>query len=56
MWDNTKRSNIYVTGMPEEERKEMGYDFLEEMMFTNFLNVEENMNLKTKEFNLINPK
>lgn len=42
--------------MPEEERKEMGYDFFEEIMPTNFLNLEENMNLKTKEFNKINPK
>ena len=54
--DNTKRSNTCVTRMPEEERKEMGYDFFEEIMPTNFLNLEENMNLKTKEFNKINPK
>jgi len=41
LWDNIKRTNIQIIGVPEEE-KEKGYEnIFEEIMFENFPNIEK---------------
>ena len=41
LWDNIKRTNIQIIGVPEEE-KEKGYEnIFEEIMFENFPNMEK---------------
>ena len=40
LWDNIKHTNIWIIGVPEEERKEKGPDkIFEDIMFENFPNM-----------------
>ena len=40
LWDNIKRTNIRITGVPEEEEKKKGTDkILEEIIVENFPNM-----------------
>ena len=42
LWDHIKHTNIWVTGAPEEEEKETGYEnFFEEIIVENFPNMEK---------------
>ena len=42
LWDNTKCTNIQVTGVPEEEEKKKGYEkIFEEIIVENFPNMEK---------------
>ena len=42
IWGNIKCSNIWITGVPEEEEKRKGYEkFFEEIIVENFPNVEK---------------
>ena len=36
-WDNVKRPNIQITGVPEEDKKKAHKKTLEEIIFENFL-------------------
>ena len=41
LWDNIKRTNIWIIGVPEEEEKKKGYEkFFEEIIVENFPNME----------------
>ena len=49
MWENNKRSNIYVIRVPEEEEKESGAEeIFEEIMVKIFLNLVEEINHRFK--------
>ena len=40
LWDNTKRTNIWIIGVPEEEEKKKGTEkIFEEIVVENFLNM-----------------
>ena len=40
LWDNTKRTNIRIIGVPEEEEKKKGSEkIFEEFIVENFLNM-----------------
>ena len=42
LWDNIKRTNIRIIGVPEEEEKKKGYEkFFEEIIVENFPNMEK---------------
>ena len=42
LWGNIKCSNIWITGVPEEEEKRKGYEkFFEEIIVENFPNMEK---------------
>ena len=42
LWDHIKHTNIWITGAPEEEVKEIGYEkFFEEIIVENFPNMEK---------------
>ena len=42
LWDNIKRTNIRIIGVPEEEEKEKGYEkIFEEIIVENFPNIEK---------------
>ena len=42
LWDNIKRTNIRIVGVPEEEKKKKGYGkILEEIIVENFPNMEK---------------
>ena len=42
LWDNTKRTNIRLIGVPEEEEKTKGTEkIFEEIIVENFPNMEE---------------
>ena len=42
LWDNVKRTNIWVIGVPEEEEKKKGYEkIFEEVIVENFPNLEK---------------
>ena len=42
LWDNIKCTNIWITGVPEEEEKKKGYEkILEEIIVENFPNMEK---------------
>ena len=42
LWDNIKRTNIWIIGVPEEEEKKKGYEkFFEEIIVENFPNMEK---------------
>ena len=42
LWDNIKRTNIRIIGVPEEEEKKKGYEkVFEEIIVENFLNTEK---------------
>ena len=42
LWDNIKRTNIQITGAPEEEEKKKGTEkIFEEITVENFLNMGE---------------
>ena len=37
IWDNIKHTNIWIIGVPEEERKKKGYEkIFEEILLENF--------------------
>ena len=41
LWDNIKRTNILIIGVPEEEEKKKGYEKISEgIIVENFLNME----------------
>ena len=41
LWDNIKRTNIWIIGVPEEEEKKKGYEkIFEKIIVENFSNVE----------------
>lgn len=49
MWENNKRSNIYVIRVPEEEEKESGAEeIFEEIMVKIFENLVEEINHRFK--------
>ena len=39
LWDNTKRTNILIMGVPEEEKKKGTEKILEEIIVENFPNM-----------------
>ena len=42
LWDNIKRTNILIIGVPEEEEKKKGYEkIFEEIIVENFPNMEK---------------
>ena len=42
LWDNIKRTNIWITGVPEEEKKKKGYEkIFEEIIVENFPNMKK---------------
>ena len=42
LWDNIKRTNIRIIGVPEEEEKKKGYEKnFEEIIVENFPNMEK---------------
>ena len=42
LWDNIKRTNIQITGVPEEEEKKKGFEkIFEDIIVTNFPNMGE---------------
>ena len=42
LWDNIKRTNIRIIGVPEEEEKKKGYEkVFEEIIVENFPNMEK---------------
>ena len=42
LWDNIKCTNIRITGVPEEEEKNKGYEkIFEEIIVENFPNMEK---------------
>ena len=42
LWDNIKRTNIRIVGVPEEEEKKEGYEkVFEEIIVENFPNMEK---------------
>ena len=42
LWDNIKRTNIQIIGVPEEEKKKKGYEkIFEEIIVENFPNMEK---------------
>ena len=42
LWDNIKRTNIWIIGVPEEEVKTKGYEkIFEEIIVENFPNMEK---------------
>ena len=42
LWDNIKRTNIWIIGVPEEEEKKKGHEkFFEEIIVENFPNMEK---------------
>ena len=42
LWDNIKRTNIRIIGVPEEEEKKKGHEkFFEEIIVENFPNMEK---------------
>ena len=43
-WDNTKRTNIWIIGVPEEEEKRNGTEKIyEEILVENFPNMEKDI-------------
>jgi len=50
LWDNIKRANIGITGVPEEKEKRKGYEkFFEEIIVENFPNMEKEI-IKSKRY------
>ena len=44
LWDCIKRTNIQITGVPEEEEKKKGYEqFFEDIIVEHFPNMEKEM-------------
>ena len=42
LWNNIKHTNIWIIGVPEEEKKKKGYEtFFEEIIVENFPNMEK---------------
>ena len=42
LWDNIKCTNIWITGVPEQEEKKKGYEkIFEEIIVENFPNMEK---------------
>ena len=41
LWDNIKRTNIQIIGVPEEEKEKGHENIFEEIMFENFPNIEK---------------
>ena len=42
LWDNIKHTNIWITGVPEEEEKKKGYEkIFEEIIVENFPKMEK---------------
>ena len=49
LWDNIKRTNIRIAGVPEEEEKKKGYEkTFEEIRVENFSNMEKGLSIKSK--------
>ena len=50
LWDNIKRTNIKIIGVPEEEEKRKGYEkFFEEIIVEIFPNMEKEIAKRHKE-------
>ena len=50
LWDNIKHTNIWVTGVPEEEEKKKGYEKnFEEIIVENFPNMEKEIENQVQE-------
>ena len=48
LWDNSKLTNIWIIGVPEEEEKKKGHEkFFEEIIVENFPNMEKEI-IKSK--------
>ena len=60
LWDNFKRTNIRIMGVPEEEREQDTKNILEEIVMENFLHLVKGLNLQVQEVhrtpNKRNPK
>ena len=39
LWDNIKHTNIWIIGVPEEEKKKKGYEKIFEIIVKNFPNM-----------------
>ena len=47
LWDNIKRTNIRIIGVPEEEEKKKGTESLnEEIIIKNFPNLRKKMDIQ----------
>ena len=50
LWDNFKRSNIHITGVPEGEEKEQEFgNLFEKIMKENFPNLVKGIDIKVQE-------
>ena len=50
LWDNIKRTNIQIIGVPEKEEEKKGYEKnFEEIMVENFPNMEKEI-IKSKKY------
>jgi len=61
LWDNTKRTSIWITGVPEDEEKKKRYEKIcEEIIVENFPNMEKKIVSQVQEAQRvpyrINPK
>ena len=61
LWDNIKCTNIRITGVPEEEEKNKGYEkIFEEIIVENFPNMEKEIVSQVQEAQripyMINPR
>ena len=45
LWDNFKRSNIHIIGVPEEEKKQEIRNIFEKIMKENFLNLVKEIDM-----------
>ena len=49
LWDNIKRTNIWIIGVPEEEEKKKGYEkIFEEIIVENFPSMEKEISLSSR--------
>ena len=57
LWDNIKCTNIWIIGVPEEEREKKLYDkSFEEIIAENFPNTEKEKSVKSKRHKEDKPK
>ena len=48
LWDNIKHTNIWIIGIPEEEKKKRYEKFFEEIRVENFPNMEKERVIKSR--------